>query len=58
MQGPMNKHPRKRVKIPHSTSPGKLKDDSASAYRMIQSAPTGERKIPITGELMGSRECL
>lgn len=48
----------KRVEIPDITGPEKLKDESASAYRMIQTDPFGERKFPITGELMGSREYL
>lgn len=56
MQGPMVKHPRKWVEIPDFTGPKKLKDDSVSAYRMIQTDPLGERKISITGGLMGGRE--
>ena len=58
MQGPMDKHPRKSVEIPDFTGPEKFKDESTSAYRMIQTDPLGERKISITGELMGGREYL
>lgn len=57
-QGPLDECPRKIVEVPNYTGSDKVRDGSTPAYRMSQTDPLGERKITVTGELLGGREHL